>query len=156
MGCDPSTATGQEDGREIMISSVEGCSSNSSLLRPHRHSGMKPCPSPFLERDPLFRARGLWRLGPLGQNHGGKYFQSKNSPWVPRPVSSHISPTCAPSFPLTHSRQLPTVPTPLPEWSPGLAGLRNPASSGLFLPFPTPCDSRCMWPTGDGQVFGLP
>lgn len=89
MGCGPSRATGQEDGGEI-ISRVEGCSLNSSLLRPHRLLERDSAPPPFWSVTSLFRARGLWRLGPLGQNHGGKYFQSKNSPWAPH--SSNMGP----------------------------------------------------------------
>ena len=70
---------------DIMASSVEGCSLNFSRARPPSPFRTGPCPSPFLERDPASSPRGLWRLGPLGQNHGGKAFQSKNSSWSSSP-----------------------------------------------------------------------
>lgn len=68
-----------------MASSVVGCSLNSPSARPAElfQKGTPPLTP---------RPRGLWRLGPLGQNHGGKAFQSKNtsrtsSPFQP-PYSS--------------------------------------------------------------------
>lgn len=121
---------GGGDGGERMASNVGGCRWNSPSRPPQHPSGQDSAPPRSWSVTPCSSPRGLWRLGPLGQNHGGKALQSKNSSRTPSPceppawVPWLFSPSAlAPG-------QLPTSP---PEPT-----RRRDVPCLLFLSFPTP------------------
>lgn len=125
---------------------------------PEGHAAPPPSWSVTLSSPP----RGLWRLCPLGLNHGEKSFKSKNFSRTPHPSVPQIQPRSRPGpwcnlsaqVPQSpngaHSTSTPQLPSrPRDPWLPSLCGpqasFKSSHHRGSAQPHEHPDDIRNLW-----------